>query len=338
MRRPRIDPVVWRPPPRSERSRKQHSHGQFPSVRLVPLDGASAPEDVVVGEDGAVYTGVHGGRILRIVPEADAVEIVGNTGGRPLGLELLADGRLLVCDSHRGLLRLDPKSGEIDVLVEAVGGRRLRFCSNAAAAGDGSIYFSESSSRFGFEHYRADLLEARGSGRLFRLEPDGGVTVLLEGLRFANGVALSADGSAVIVAETGAYRLRRLWLSGPAAGRDEIFAAGLPGFPDNISRSPGGHLWVAIASARDPRLDLLHRTPPWLRRTLWALPERLQPTVRRTAWAIALDEDGEIVRDLQSSDVPYGFVTGVAEHRGRLHLASVEEAAIAILDLAGLDR
>ena len=41
-------------------------------------------------------------------PDGGDAVVVANTGGRPLGLAVARDGRLLVCDSHRGLLALDP--------------------------------------------------------------------------------------------------------------------------------------------------------------------------------------------------------------------------------------
>jgi hypothetical protein len=64
---------------------------------------------------------------------------------------------------------------------------------------------------------------------------------MLTGLHFANGVALAADESFVAVAETGAYRLTRLWLSSPDPGRSDMLVDNLPGFPDNpgSQRSPG---------------------------------------------------------------------------------------------------
>ncbi|WHM40528.1 hypothetical protein [Streptomyces sp. BPTC-684] len=51
--------------------------------------------------------------------------------------------------------------------------------------------------------------------------------------------------------------LARLWLTGPAAGRHDTLADDLPGFPDSISRSPGGGFRVALAGPRAP-------PPEWL--------------------------------------------------------------------------
>ena len=75
------------------------------------------PEDVVVGQDGVIYTGLVDARVLAVAPDDGAVREVANTGGRPLGLEATADGRLLICDSPKGLLELDLKTGALKTLV-----------------------------------------------------------------------------------------------------------------------------------------------------------------------------------------------------------------------------
>jgi sugar lactone lactonase YvrE len=330
MRRPPLRPVVWRPPAIPDRARARA--GPLPLLRL-EVDGL-APEDVVVDEAGRVVTGVDDGRLLRVGADG-RVEVVADTGGRPLGIELLGDGRLLVCDAHRGLLAVDPATSAVEVLVDRVAGEPMRFCNNAAVAADGTVYFSDSSRRFGIDHWRADLLEHSGTGRLLRRDPGGAVEVLLDGLQFANGVALAADGSFVAVAETGAYRLTRLWLQGERAGRTDLLADNLPGFPDNLSTGPGGLLWVALGSPRNPLLDRLHRRHPALRRAVWALPERLQPKPVRSLWVLAVDAGGAVVHDLQGPGDDYTMVTGVREHGGRLYLGSLAERAVAVLDLPG---
>ena len=70
---------------------------------------------------------------------------------------------------------MDRDTGTLETLVDAVDGRRLKFCSNVAETSDGTIYFTESTSAFTYEHFKAPILEARGRGGLFRRDPDGTV-------------------------------------------------------------------------------------------------------------------------------------------------------------------
>ena len=68
---------------------------------------------MLVAPDGRVWTGTADGGIHVHDPAGGSTTTVAVTGGRPLGLENLPDGRILVCDAHRGLLALDPATGAL---------------------------------------------------------------------------------------------------------------------------------------------------------------------------------------------------------------------------------
>jgi sugar lactone lactonase YvrE len=326
--RPSIDPVVWSPPPARERAPGSPWKSYKLSVITVPGQG---PEDVVVEPSGAIITGLVDGRILRVAEEGRSITTLANTHGRPLGIELLPDRRLLVCDARRGLLTVELDIGRVSSLVGKVAGSPMCFCNNAAVAGDGTIYFSDSSRRFGIDHWRAEVMEHSGTGRLFRLSTRGEVELLVDGLEFANGVALAKDESFVCVAETGAYRVRRHWLTGPRAGTTDVLIDNLGGFPDNISTGSDGLIWIALASPRNKLLDFMHPRAPLFRKLAWALPEALQPQPVRVVWVMGVDANGQVVHDISYPGDSYHMVTGVREVDGVLYLGSLVESAIAIL-------
>ena len=301
------------------------------TVHPVPAMGA---EDVLVEAGGTVLTGTEDGSIWRVDPRSGSVSLVAQTGGRPLGLELLPDGDLLVCDARRGLLAVSLDSGATEVLCDRVEGRLMRFCNNAAVAADGTTWFSDSSAHYGVEQWKDDFVQHTRTGRLLRRDPDGTVTVVLHGLAFANGVALAADESYVCVAETGARTVVRLWLTGPRAGERDLLAQDLPGYPDNISRGSDGLVWVTIASPVDPLVERLQRGPKPLRRAVTRIPERLQPKPQRTVRVQAYDDSGRLVHDIDVDHAGYHMVTGVREHDGRVWMGSLHEPAIAVFDRA----
>ncbi len=304
--------------------------GEQLTVIRVPGHGA---EDVLVGADGAVYTGTEDGVLWRVLDGGHRLERVADTGGRPLGLEWLPDGRLLVCDARRGLLAVDVGSGGTETLVDLVHGRRMSFCNNAAVASDGTIWFTDSSRLHGIDRWKADLVENTASGRLLRRDPDGTVTVVVDGLRFANGVALSVDEAYVAVAETGGRTVVRHWLAGDRAGGTDLLAEDLPGYPDNIARGSDGLVWVTVASPRDPVLERLMTGPAPLRRAAWRLPAPLQPKPGRTARVMAFDDAGTVVHDRSFDASGFHMVTGVREHAGRVWLGSLVEPAVAVFEV-----
>ena len=275
---------------------------------LVPLGYLSlpgqGPEDVVADPGGRVLTGVYDGRILRVDglddPPTARVEQVGEIGGRPLGLELLPDGDLLVCSADGALLRVDPDggAGAVRVLTESAAGERLRFCSNVVALPDGTLYFTVSSRVHPLQDWMGDIVEHTGTGRLLRLEPGAReAEVVLEGLQFANGLARSADDSFLIVAETGACRLTRFHLTGPRAGRAEPFVEQLPGVPGQLvarsARRPG--LGGAGRPARAPRSNSCTAPDP----PCAARAARLAVHVPYRPWGgtgvLAVDDEGRTV-------------------------------------------
>nr|MCW2727163.1 Strictosidine synthase [Aeromicrobium sp.] len=327
MSKPSIDPARWTPPS----SAPVGSPSRPLDLRVLTASGHGT-EDVLVRRDGHVLTGLADGRLVAIDPATGAERLVAETGGRPLGIEHHPDGGYVVCDAHRGLLRISD-NGAVTVLADGHDGTPFVFCNNAAVAADGTIYFTDSSTKFGIEHWRGDLIEHRPTGRLFRRDVDGTLTVLLDDLAFGNGVALSADETFVVVAETGAYGLRRLWLDGEQTGPVESFGPVLPGFPDNISTGEDGNIWVTIASPRDAALDLLLPRAPWLRKLVWSLPQRLQPQPKRLIHVQAYDREGRLVHDVAGQDGGFGMPTGVRQAGGHVWMGSLELATIAVFAL-----
>lgn len=304
------------------------------TVLPVPATGC---EDVVVGEagrdEGAVFTGTEDGSIWRISHDGQRVDLLAETGGRPLGIEIDLDGRLLVCDAKRGLLRVDTRTGAIETVTAEVHGTPMVFCNNAAISAEGTVWFSDSSTRFGIEHWKDEMVQNTRTGRLLRLDPDGSVAVVLGGLAFANGVALSRDESYVAVAETSARTVVRHWLTGPRAGSRDHLVRDLPGYPDNIARGSDGLIWVTLASPRDPTVERLQRAPGWLQRSVTRMPARMQPAPKRSVHVQAYDDDGRLVHDCDIATPAYSMVTGVREHHGRVWLGSLSQPAIAVFGL-----
>ncbi|HSV41386.1 MAG TPA: SMP-30/gluconolactonase/LRE family protein [Nocardioidaceae bacterium] len=298
-------------------------------IRVFPIPGTGT-EDVLVGDDGLVYTGTVEGVIHELDPATGDVRPVGRTQGRPLGLEWLPDGRILICDATLGLLALDRKTGDLESLCDSVGGRRMVFTNNAAVAKDGTIYFTDSSRQFPVSQWKAEFVEDTHSGRLIQRDPEGNVSVLVEGLRFSNGVALAADESYVAVAELNARTIHRRWLTGPKRNRLQPLVEDLPGYPDNIALGTDGLIWVAIVSPKDPLAEgVQQRAPLPVRKALRRLPDKLQPQARRIARAMAFDDDGRLVHDRQLASDEFHMVTGVREHHGTVWLGSLVEPKVA---------
>ncbi|MEU3660383.1 SMP-30/gluconolactonase/LRE family protein [Streptomyces sp. NPDC032940] len=324
-----LSPRRWAPPPAPANEGRTPTTRGFTVTRRIAT-GGHGPEDVISDRQGRLYTGLADGTILQINPATGERTVIGNTGGRPLGLHPSPDGTILVCDHDRGLLRMS-HDGAVEILADTVAGRPLTFTSNVTEGPDGTIWFTVSTRRWDLDHYLGDVFEHSCTGLLVRRTPDGTLTVLRDDLKFANGLVLAPDASHLVVAETTGYRISRYWLTGPKTGTTEPFADNLPGLPDNISLGSDRLLWVAFPSPRNTLLDKLLPLPGLLRTLVWNLPQALRPGPRPLAWVMAYDLDGRLVHDLRTSDSSYRFVTGITEHHGTLVASSLHEDDLAVL-------
>lgn len=330
-----IDPAPYRPAPGRPLAGALAPNHDLRAAELLAVGEVHGPEDVAVDADGRIYAGTEDGRIVRLVPAGGGhrAETFAETGGRPLGLHFDAAGNLLVADARRGLLRIDAE-GRVETLVTGSAGLPFGFTDDLDVAADGRIYFSDASSRFGPDEYLEDVLEARPHGRLLRHDPATGRTeVLLDGLYFANGVALSENEDFVLVNETYRYRITRYWLAGPRAGTSEVFLDRLPGFPDGVSANRRGTFWVALFTVRNPTLDRLHPRP-FLKGLLSKLPRSLWPRPEPYGLVLALDEEGRVRRSLHDPGGERVFETTSAEEAGGfLYLGTLKRDRIARLAL-----
>ena len=202
-----IDAVAWRPGVKPDIVTFQAD--DVLGVSEVLANGVGpGPEDVTLGPDGYFYTGMQDGRILRV--RGSVWEEFVNTGGRPLGMQFDARGNLIVADAFRGLLSITPDR-VVSVLVYEVDGEPMKFCDDLDIASDGTIWFSDASQRFDQHNWKLDILEGRATGRLLSYDPSTAeVVVRMDGLMFANGVALGPDDEYVLVNETFLRRIKRL--------------------------------------------------------------------------------------------------------------------------------
>ncbi|XP_074321616.1 protein STRICTOSIDINE SYNTHASE-LIKE 10-like [Silene latifolia] len=177
--------------------------------------------------------------------------------GRPLGIKFdMRTCELYIADSSLGLMKVGSEGGVATSLSRGVAGVPFRFLNALDIDSQtGAVYFTDTSSNYHRWEYAKAIASFDHTGKLLKYDPRTKVvTVLLDGLFFANGVALSEKKDFVLVAETTAFQIRRLWLTGPQAGISEIFIK-LTGLPDNINRNNKGEFWVAQNPAKPVKLD-----------------------------------------------------------------------------------
>jgi sugar lactone lactonase YvrE len=150
------------------------------------------------------------------------------------------------------------------VVPRAAGGYALAVASGFAVASDDGKVASiagvghdeavrmndgacDSGGRFWAGSMRLD--EGTGGGCLYRLDPDGSVTTICEGVTISNGVGWSPDDTLLYYVDTAVQAVDVFDFdarTGAAANRRRLFDVDGPGAPDGLVVDADGCLWIAF--------------------------------------------------------------------------------------------
>lgn len=347
-----IDPVRWQVAENYGYSGDFIRNNSLQQLSFIDLGQEFGPEDVAVSADGSLFVPVHSGKILKIeFPDASGawetdkakITTFANSGGRVLGVEFGPDGMLYAADAYQGLLRIHTrgeKAGEFELLTNStIDGSPIRYANDLDITDDGVIYFTDASTKFGAKENGGtlaasllDIAEHGSHGRVLKYDPVSKQTsVVADGKNFANGLAVSNDGSFLLFAETGSYQVLKLWLKGEKSGQTEVILSNLPGFPDNINDNGDGTFWMGLVSPRSSALDMM-ADKPFLRKVMMRLPELVRPKPQRYGFAVRFDGNGKVIKTLQDPDGNYALVTGAIDlGAGLAAITSLTEPRIGIL-------
>jgi gluconolactonase len=236
------------------------------SVRKIGL-GLARPEDVVVSRDGRVWASDQKSACAEILPDG-SLRRIGRAGGAPNGINMDREGRIVIANFFDGpVQRLDLARGVVETICTEADGVTLTHSNYPQIDRRGNIWCTNST----FAQPWEAALDGRADGFLFRIAPDGAATILAEGIRFANGIALDADESHVYVCQTTGcnvlrYEIREDGSLGPAQPYGPLLGAPLPvgadpsrlpppevlrtlGLTDGCGFDEEGNLWVTLVTA-----------------------------------------------------------------------------------------
>lgn len=263
-------PVAWQAPKPPGYTGPHAPNGRLAKLNRIDVGSEFGPEHIVFGPDGMLYVAMTSGNVLRMDRDGGRREVLASTGGRVLGLAFDGRGRLVAADAMKGLLAigLDGSNGGVQLLTDRMApDDPIRYANSVVVAPDGIIYFTDASGRFAPSHwggtYEAsvlDILEQAATGRVLAFDPVTQATrVVAQGLSFANGIALTADGRSLVVSETGRYRIWKVDAMARgvdvrrASSQARVLIDNLPGYPDNVMRGRDGRIWVASSSRAMPQ-------------------------------------------------------------------------------------
>lgn len=195
-------------------------------------EGLDHPEGLAFDADQNLWAGGELGQLYRI-SQNGSVDEVSRLGGFCLGLTFSREQELWVCNSKLGALQQVDRSGRVLRSWDRVGDRRLETPNFSVFDPEGNLYFSDSGTW------------GKANGCIYRLRASG-VTEYFSGpYAFPNGLALSADGRFLYIAQSLEDNVIQLAiLPDGSAGYPEVYAGGISRVPDGLAFDAEGNLYV----------------------------------------------------------------------------------------------
>jgi len=155
----------------------------------------------------------------------------------PAGTYLKADGSILICDNKIPALLELSKDGKLSVLADMFDGKKLNSLNDLTVDRDGNIYWTDP----------ANSSREKPVGKVFRLTPDGTVSLLADNLAFPNGLEVDPASKHLYVIESQTAKVLRYDLptgDQPLGPATVFYALGGSG-GDGCAFDADGNLWVA---------------------------------------------------------------------------------------------
>ncbi len=199
-----------------------------------------------------IWSDIPNDRLMRWDETDGSVSIFEQPCRNQNGHTVDAQGRLVSCE-HRGrcVSRIEP-DGSRTILADSYQGKRLNSPNDAVVKSDGSVWFTDPT--YGIDsEYEGDAAPSEiGASNVYRIAPDGTMTVVISDMVKPNGLAFSPDERLLYVADTGrthdpnctpAIRAYPLAADGVSVGKGSEFVVCDAGLFDGFRVDTDGNIW-----------------------------------------------------------------------------------------------
>jgi gluconolactonase len=212
-------------------------------------DGYKHAEGPLWNKDGSLlFSDVTGNRMVRWDESSGKAETYRAPSGYANGNTYDRHGTLYTAQHDRRVTRTT-RSGQVETVADRFEGRRLNSPNDLVGRSDGSIYFTDPP--FGLMGYGPEKGESETAfNGVYRIAPDGTLSVLSKDLVFPNGIAFSPDEKKLYVDDTkdGTIRVFDLLKDG-SINNGKLFAdLRIPGedpFADGLKVDVHGNVYAA---------------------------------------------------------------------------------------------
>ncbi|MET0695410.1 MAG: SMP-30/gluconolactonase/LRE family protein [Propionibacteriaceae bacterium] len=191
-----------------------------------------------------LFSDIPNDRVLRYDELSGRTDTFLQPAGFANGRTVDRQGRFVSCEhGNRRVTRLE-HDGSVTVLADEYQGHRLNSPNDVVEHSDSSIWFTDPSYgiRSDYEGHQSE--EEIGGHYVYRLTPDGTLTVVADDFNQPNGLAFSPDESQLFIVDSEEHTLRVFDVAEGSLSGGSLFAADPAGY-DGIRFDNQGRLWGA---------------------------------------------------------------------------------------------
>jgi gluconolactonase len=206
-----------------------------------------------------VWSDIPNDRLMRYDETDGSVSVFWQGCGYHNGHTVDHQGRLISCEHLSRCVSRIEHDGRRTVLASHWNGKRLNSPNDVVVAKDGAIWFTDPT--YGIDSdYEGDAADSEiGASNVYRIDPASGVvtTVVTDRVK-PNGLAFSADGQHLFVADTGRSHVPGLPVTitrypvgtdGTSVGEGALFATCQDGFFDGFRVDSRDNVWTSAGTA-----------------------------------------------------------------------------------------
>lgn len=199
-------------------------------------------------------------RIMRYDEVTGSFSLFRSPSNQSNGMARDRQGRLLTCENVTRSVTRTEHNGKITVLADSYSGKKLNSPNDIVCKSDGSVWFTDPTFGIG-GNWEGNKATPELPTHVYRIAPDGKLTVVIPDLVNPNGLAFSPDEKKLYVVEWKGTPSRSIW--GYDVGADgvtlsnktKVVDANGPGALDGFRVDMDGNLWCGWGSNGAPSVN-----------------------------------------------------------------------------------
>ena len=202
-----------------------------------------------------LWSDIPNNRMLRFDECDGTVSVFRNPSNNSNGNTVDRQGRLVTCEHLTRRVTRTEHDGRVTVIADQFDGKRLNSPNDLVVKSDGSIWFTDPSYGILMD-YEGDRAESEiGACHVYRVDPDGQISIVADDFVKPNGLAFSPDESLLYIADTGIthdpqgpahIRRHSVNADGSLSG-GEVIATCQSGLFDGFRLDTNGRIWSSAA-------------------------------------------------------------------------------------------